>query len=198
MEHYSARTAWAVWRRWMFTLLGALLVIAPLSGNPVAGEQEERRIQVGIKLFPSLLAADRDIAAKREGDAPLRLLLVYRDRREVAERAAERMRDVEKVRDIPIIVEVVPLDALEERGAAPFAGLFITQRLGEGLDEVIALGRDRQVVLFSPFEQDVERGVMGGVLVSDRILPQVNVRAMQEAGIRLKSFFLRIADRYEP
>ncbi|WP_459864673.1 hypothetical protein [Endothiovibrio diazotrophicus] len=189
---------WAAWRRRALLIFCTLLLIAPLSGNPVAGEQEERRIQVGVKLFPSLLAADRDIAGKRDGDGPLRLLLLYRDRREVAERAAERLREVEKVRGIPIAVEVVPLTGLAGRAKEPFAGMFITQRLGEHLDEVIAVGRERQVVLFSPFEQDVERGVLGGVLVSDRILPQVNVRAMQEAGIRLKSFFLRIADRYEP
>ena len=165
------RRAWAAGRRLGLALLGVLLVIAPLSGNPVAGEQEERRIQVGIKLFPSLLAADRDIAHKREAEGRLRLLLLYRDRREVAERAAERLREVEKVRGIPIAVEVVSIDALAERAGDPFAGLFLTQRFGDGLASVIELSRERQVVLFSPFEQDVERGVLGGVLVSDRILP---------------------------
>ena len=196
---FSSTRRWAAWRRLGLALFAALLVIAPLSGNPVAGEQEERRIQVGIKLFPSLLAADRDIKSKRgESEGPLRLLVLYDDRREAADRTAERLREVEKVRGIPVEVEVVAVDSLAEHTAAPFAGLFITQRLGNGLDGVIDVARERHVVLFSPFEHDVERGVLGGVLVSDRILPQVNVRAMQQAGIRLKSFFLRIADRYEP
>lgn len=198
MEMLTTRRAWETWRRLGLVLLGLLLVIAPLSSNPVAGEQEERRIQVGIKLFPSLLAADRDIKGKRDGEGPLRLLLLYDDRRVVAENTAERLREVEKVRGIPIEVEILSRAELDGRGDAALAGIFLTQRLGGGLDDVIALGRERHVVVFSPFEQDVERGVLGGVLVSDRILPQVNVKAMQDAGIRLKSFFLRIADRYEP
>jgi hypothetical protein len=43
----------------------------------------------------------------------------------------------------------------------------------------------------------VERGATGGIVVSDRILPYVNMETVRQSEIRIKSFFLRIAVAYE-
>jgi hypothetical protein len=50
--------------------------------------------------------------------------------------------------------------------------------------------------VFSPFAGDVEAGVSSGLVVSDRILPYVNVEAMRLSGVQMKPFFLRVAEQY--
>jgi hypothetical protein len=49
------------------------------------------------------------------------------------------------------------------------------------------------VVLYSPFEGHVERGVPAGIAVEAKVQPYLNLSALQAAGIELKPFFLKVA-----
>ena len=42
-----------------------------------------------------------------------------------------------------------------------------------------------------------ERGITAGMVVSDRVLPYLNIDAVEATGLRIKPFFLKIAERYE-
>jgi hypothetical protein len=53
------------------------------------------------------------------------------------------------------------------------------------------------VLLFSPFEGDVERGVATGFRVTDKVLPMVNTTSLKLSNIQLKAFFLRVAVKHE-
>lgn len=55
-------------------------------------------------------------------------------------------------------------------------------------------GIKHRIIIFSPFQGDVERGASGGILISDRILPYLNLETMHLSDIRIKPFFLRIAE----
>ncbi|MCK0506628.1 YfiR/HmsC family protein [Aromatoleum anaerobium] len=185
-------------RRAARTLLCALLVLgSPWLGANAADEQDARRIAVGLNVFPTFLAADQDIAAKRAGEGPLLLLVVHRDEPGLAERSADGLRDKGTIRGIPLKVEAVALSRLAHYADADVAGVFVVQRLGEDLPQLLAFGRRHKLLTFSPFEGDVEKGIAAGIVVGDRVLPYVNLAAAAAAGIRIKPFFLRIAERYE-
>jgi len=178
--------------------LAALVVLAsPWLGAVAADEQDARRVTVGVNVFPAVLAADRDIENKRAASGELTLLIVHRDDASLVARLAEVLQDKGAVRGIPIRVEVVTVDALAQRPAAGVAGVFIAQRLGDRVPAVAIYCRQLRILCFSPFEGDVERGIAAGIAVSDRVLPYVNVSALDQAGLRIKPFFLRIAERYE-
>lgn len=186
------------WMRSLVACAAVLVVLAsPWLGAVAADEQDARRVTVGINVFPAVLAADRDIEAKRSASGELTLLIVHRDDAALADRLAEVLKDKGAVRGAPIRVEVLTVEALDTRGPEGVAGVFIAQRLGDRVPSVAIYCNQKRVLCFSPFEGDVERGIAAGIAVSDRVLPYVNVTALGQAGLRIKPFFMRIAERYE-
>lgn len=168
-----------------------------LPGVACAGEKEDRRAWAGLDLFPSLLAADENISEKHGPDGKLLLVLVCEDRGELAEEMALHLGKIGKIRGIPIRVEVSEAAALTDYETIPVGGIFLTRKLSDELDAILRFGKTRQIIVFSPFRGDVERGASGGILVSDRILPYVNMETMRQSGIQIKPFFLRITEQYE-
>ncbi|MCB1907656.1 MAG: DUF4154 domain-containing protein [Rhodocyclaceae bacterium] len=192
------RSTWPRSRRIVRAVAIALLVLASSwLGAIAADEQDARRLAVGINLFPAVLAADQDIAAKRDGSGALRLLLVHRDEGALIEDLAATLRDKGAIRGIPLQVEIVPVHGLAAVDGARAAGVFVAQRLGKDISEILAFSRRHHLLSFSPFDGDVERGIVAGMLVRDRVMPYVNVGAIHASGLRIKPFFLKIAERYE-
>jgi len=177
-------------------LLAVALVFFLLPGEVAADGLSERRAWVGLDLFPTFLAADNQIDGKKGEDGTLHLLLVHRGRRDLAEEMAEQLAQVGEVRGIPIRVSEVEVEDLENTGSDTTAGVFLVERLGDGLEAVVRFGQERHVIVFSPFAGDVEAGASSGLVISDRILPYVNIEAMRLSGVHIKSFFLRVAERY--
>ncbi len=174
----------------------AFLLALLLSGAAAADGLSDRRAWVGLDLFPTFLAADDHIDEKKGEDGMLHLLLVYRGRKGLAEEMAWQLAGVRTIRGIPIRVSEVRIEDLEEAVADAPAGIFLVERMGDGLGTAIRIGQDRHIIVFSPFPGDVERGISSGMVISDRILPYVNVDAMRLSGVHMKSFFLGIAERY--
>ncbi|MCB1926655.1 MAG: YfiR family protein [Rhodocyclaceae bacterium] len=192
------RSAWP-WPRRIALVLAIIVSLAASSwlGAIAADEHDARRLAVGINLFPAVLAADQDIAAKRRGSEPLRVLLIHRDEGALVEELAATLRDKRAIRGIPLEVEIVAVDNLAAFEGARAAGLFVAQRLGDDITTILNFSRRHHLLSFSPFEGDVERGVVAGMAVSDRVMPYVNVDAISASGLRIKPFFLKIAERYE-
>lgn len=174
--------------------LALLLLCYAIAGH---ADDEERRIAVGGRLFTAMLAANPAIAEHQSTDGKLHLLIIYQSFPRHAVQLARRLNQDTMIREIPVSVEVVEIDEISAERLQQVAGVFIAERITRPLPRLIELCRDQQIILFSPFTGDVERGVTGGLSISDRILPYVNLRAMESAGLELKPFFLRIADHYE-
>lgn len=179
-------------------LLAALLFAgSPWLGAMAADEQDARRVTVGINLFPAVLAADQDIGDKRGNEGLLLLLLVHRDETALVEQLAATLRDKGEIRGIPMQVKPVSIAQLQAYANVKVAGVFVAQRLGDDIGAVLDFSHRHQLLSFSPFQGDVERGVAAGLVVSDRVLPYVNTTAVDASGVRIKPFFLKIAERYE-
>jgi hypothetical protein len=162
-----------------------------------AVEKEEVRIRAGLDLFPSILAADMNIEAKKDPDGYLLLVLVYTKNEETVSDMAGYLAKVQRIRDIPIRVEISDVRSLGRFEKRIPAGLFLAQPVKQNLGDLIEYGRKHEIIVFSPFEGDVENGVLGGIHISDRLLPYINMSAMQSSKIQIKPFFLRVAIRYE-
>ncbi len=176
-----------------FSLLILFFCTACPAYSVQADSLESQRIIVGLDLFPSLLAADKDIAVKAGPDGRLLLLLLYDTDKSRVLDFAGRLEKIGTIRGIPIRVELVrpPISAHKK---TPVAGVFVCERLPEELlDTVIQFGIHNHLIVFSPFKGDVEAGVLGGIFINDRILPYINKQTMELSGIRLKHFFIRVA-----
>jgi hypothetical protein len=158
------------------------------------------RITTGAKIFRALLAADVDIAKKTERNGKLRLCLLYIDNIRSAESAAKtlRNRDDSRIRKMDVSIEILPFADCVENKTERFVGVFLTQTLNdEKLKILIEYTNAQKMVVFSPFEGDVERGVQSGIALEARVRPYLNTKALRTANVRLKSFFLRVAKQYE-
>lgn len=179
-------------------LLVCLVLIIFSSQKAYPVERDELRVRAGLDLFPSLVTADLDIAGKKGDDGTLTLLLIYTDNRSQAISMSQRLGALKTIRNIPIRVEVSNDLTMNPYAANPPAGIFLTQPPGEKLHEIIRFAIDKGIILFSPFQGDVEKGVLGGLHISDRVLPYINKSTMKSAGINIKQFFMRVSVIYEP
>ena len=175
----------------------AILVLLAVPTGLVAGDLDDRRAWVALDVFPSLVAADQDILAKTGPDGNLVLLIVYMDNNALAEDMAAHLRKIGNIREAAIRVEIAAGRAFGEFIDTPLAGVFVAEKMGRELDDVVRFGTEKNIVVFSPFEEDVERGAHAGIMISDRVVPFVNMTAMRESNIRIKPFFLRISEIHE-
>lgn len=189
--------------RLLFRLVLTGLLLCPVVWGAMPARSDDftdRRITTGAKIFRALLAADVDISRKITTDGDLRICVLYDDDSRNAERAARifRHREDPRIREMNVRVDVLSLaDCLETR-LKGYAGVFMTQVLNEqDLALLIDRVNARKILLFSPLEGDVERGVQSGIAVEARVRPYLNVKALLAADIRLKSFFVKVAKAYE-
>ena len=179
-------------------ILMDIAVILLLCNAAPAVDRDELRLKAGLDLFPSLLTADLDITKKQGSDGFLRLLLIYTDNKSRALEMSRTLMALKKIRGIPIRVDISNELNMSSFREDPPAGIFITQPLGSELNDVVKYAIDNHIILFSPFKGDVEKGALGGLHISDRVLPFINMASMKSSGIRIKQFFMRVSVSYEP
>lgn len=175
----------------------AALLLMLLSGAVSADLQDERRITVGLRLFPALVAANTELDSRVDSAGRITILLLYRENSYQAGTFAERLGELESIGGHRFRVEAAPIGKLEDYRASPPAGVFLAEWMPEALPQIVAFGIDTGTVVFSPFRSDVANGVLGGLYVSDRILPYINMVTLRASGLRIKPFFLEVAKRYE-
>lgn len=175
-----------------------LLLVVLSSGNLFAQSTLAPRIQVGINLFPAIVAADLNISSKINKNGHLSILLIYKNNHHLALQAEKLLAPTEKIRSIPIEIHLVSIDDLSEHNSRDIGGILLIEDIPIAqIDALVNLSKNKQVILFTPFPGHIENGVMSGIQVSDEVLPLVNHQALEAANIRLKAFFLRIAVKYE-
>lgn len=160
-----------------------------------ADSDEDRRLRIGSRVFRSLVAADVEVGGKVAPDGRLPLV-VYgpaggRWTVEAVSLIEHGEAEGSEIRDLTVVVETTE-DASFGALAAPPAAVFLAKRTDDReLDRLVRYGIEHHVVVFSPFEGDVERGVLGGLVVEARVRPLINMRTLEASRVKLKPFFLR-------
>lgn len=179
-------------------------IVMAFSTNIFAAELDVRRIRSGLKLFKSVLAADRDLARKRAVDGKLLALLIYTDEQQKAEELAKELTNKLSgskpvlIRKMQLKTKVVHISDLKDYADKRVAGVYLTQALGmPNLANLIHFGIDKRLIVYSPFEGDVHKGVFVGMSIGTRAYPLINLDTMEASKLRIKSFFLKVAKKYE-
>jgi len=181
---------------------GAAALLLLLLGAPVAGESDEdRRAQAGIRLFRSLLAADLGLDDKRDEDGKLLLVIFHAGNQAHAQELARALAgsgaDPEPLHGLPVKIELTNDATFAIYGKHPPAGIFVSQAPGaQALRTIVRYGIDHHVVVYSPFEGDVEKGVLGGLAVEAQVRPYVNKDTLAASHIELKAFFMKVTKVY--
>jgi hypothetical protein len=188
---------------------GGVLLLAlvglQLAATAVVGtsSDEERRVRIALRLFRSLLAADTGLEAKTRKDGSVLVAFVYGADRSRAEEAATSLRaridegSDETVRGLPLAVETASSSSVERWEERPPAAIFIAEPLEpRTLRSVVRFGIDHRVIVYSPFEGDVERGVLAGISIEAQVRPYVNQATLEASHVELKPFFLKVTKVY--
>lgn len=172
-------------------LLVCLLGLGLASATARADSQDERRVRTGARLFRSLLAADIAVADKAVGG--VLDIAVYARGAPQLEAVAPVIApagEAGKVRGLGLALRQI--DSLDD--ARPPMGVFLATPLSAPeLQALIAWSRRHRVLLYSPFEGDVERGVMAGLSIEATVKPYLNQSALAASGVELKPFFFKVA-----
>ncbi len=187
---------------WSALLLRLLLILAMAgctllaTASVHADVYDDRRTRAGVRVFRSLLSAEIGIENKAGEDGRLHLLIVGGEAAQVDELAAllapSKAGKPATLRGLPLDVQRVE-HIVEGEGEVP-AGVFLAEAPDEEeLEALIAWSIDHQVMLYSPFEGHVERGVMAGIAIEAKVRPYLNTRTIAEAGLELKPLFLKVS-----
>jgi hypothetical protein len=166
----------------------------------VADAFTDRRITVGQKLFRTMLVANLNYKSHISSDASIYVDLLYQHDNEQAKKLASGLTlELTTINGVPVIVRPLSIAQYINHPKVSSIGAFITEKFDlNSLKKVIAKGQINQHILFSPFEGDVEKGVMAGLSVESRVRPYVNILALEQSNIKMKPFFIKVSKLYAP
>lgn len=180
--------------RVVLIVLRRLLVLLCVPALLFAESFEDVKLRSGIKIFRVILKGDASLATKKAGDGSLLVLLVG------AEGAPARFADLARemqaagaIANLPVTVKPVAASSLAAQ-ADPVAGLFVAESLGDDLlHKTVQFGTDRKAITFSPFDGDVEKGVLCGVSFEAKVVPFINSKTLKASGINMSPTVLKVA-----
>ncbi len=178
------------------TILAALVLLLSFAGTASqAQEALSPRLQIGIGILPAIIAANKRLTNDDAQSLPI--YLVYGENRHLAEQLRPGLEKIGMIRQRGLRIESISSVDLLASNPVPASTIFLAEPIGDDLGDLLKFVHQKRVLLFSPFEGDVERGVATGFRVTDRVLPMVNMASLKQSNIQLKAFFLRIAVKHE-
>lgn len=181
-----------LWRWLLYATL--LLCLVPAA---TADSAERRLVNVGVRIFPSVLAASFKLNSLPQ-DSPLVIYVVYKEDVGHAKALSERLAQMSPIKDHTLLPRELPASALSQYDGAPPFAILVSEDIGRELTTVIDYSQKNDVLSFSPFSGDVEKGILTGIIVSDRVLPYINLRTLAGMSYAFKPFFLKVAAAYAP
>jgi hypothetical protein len=179
-------------------------MLLSISAGLYAGDLENNKIRIGLKLFRTILAADLEIANKKDSAGQLSLRIVYKQDKQQAEVYAEKLsamgkgKNKGKIKGVTIKIRLIHINDLPLSSLNQAAGLYIVEDLEQTeISRIIDFGIKHQRITYSPFAQHIEQGIAAGLLIESRVKPTVNLKTLRASKIKLKSFFLKVAKYIE-
>ena len=177
-----------------------VLLSLTVSAAPVlrSDDMADRRADVGARVFRALLAADLDLPKKTVGGNQILIVFFYAgDSRRAVELAAGFVGGGD-VRGLTVVTEVTNDATFAKYTGRTPAGVFLADAAPRAtVQSLVRFGIDRHVIVYSPFEGDVESGILGGLSIEAQVRPYLNRATLESSHIMLKEFFLKVAKVYQ-
>lgn len=164
-----------------------------------ADELEERRIKISLAIFPKIVAVDQDLVSKLTRENEVKFLFVYDDNRSRAEALSELLRDkVTNIAGKPVRIVVMSVRDVSLIFTERSAAIFITERLDKTqFNKIVRVGVSEQILVFSPYAGDVERGATVGIAIGNRVRPYFNIDTLNTSKVNILKKLLKVSKRYE-
>jgi hypothetical protein len=179
----------------IFTAMGAVADNAIFSD-----EEEKRRVDISLTIFPRIVAVDNNFRSKLSSDRKVNLVFIYSDSKDVARSLAESLKRKNKnIGGMGVDVRAMSVGELvSESNKHDITALFLSERLAENtFKDVLAFAEKKNRIVFSPFTGDVERGATVGISVTNRVKPYFNLSTLKKSNIVINALLMKMSKRYE-
>lgn len=185
--------------RKLFPLSLVMSLFITVIGTSAADFNKER-LQASAKYFRVILTAELEIENKKtnKGDFLVYLVGDVKGKPMAIVDAALTPKGGLKIRKTPVKIEKTGIPLNQQQLNKGPAAIFITDNLDEAdIALIMAWGIKEGIVVFSPYEGDVEKGVTTGMAVGAKVLPYINATAMKKSKLNFNPMLLRIGKIYE-
>lgn len=165
----------------------------------LASEEDRRRMEMAAGIFPRVVAVDQNIKAKLGAGGEMVLVLVYQTSESAAQDVAERIKaKSSKIGSYTVVTRVMSVAEVSALDKSSFTAIILAERLSDkNLKVLVDMSGATGRLLMSPFDGDVEKGSMVGLFIGSRIVPWFNMRALEQAGVKINAKLLKVSRRYE-
>lgn len=156
-------------------------------------------LQLGVKMFPTLVGGNLDLESQKSDSGNLLLLVLFHDNRSAAEGVVNRLQASVRV----ILKYGIDVQAVDARNVSlfqpqPVAGIFLAESMAPALRaSVQEFGNIKKSIVFSPFEGEVQQGILSGLSIATQVKPALNLVTLRASGIRMNPLFFKVAKTYE-
>lgn len=174
-----------------------LLIFLMVLWQPVAQAADSHRVLVGLNLFPNILSVTKGGQLADEGGEGYTLLVVYENEAWQAAQLVKKLENsIRKINQRVVRIQALPVD--EVASVDRKVGIFLTEPLSQQqLQHLVDYSIAERVLLFSPFQGDVERGAMVGLDVRSKIRPYLNLKSLERAGLSCNAVLVRMSRTIE-
>jgi hypothetical protein len=189
-------------RRWLLAFAVAVIVtaVSVSASTARADDTDDRRVRAGARLFRSLLTAQVALESKAASDGALHVVVYGADTHLATEISALIAANGEpgknSIHDLPVKIDNVGNLAELAQASQPAAVFLVSAQSEQDLAELIRWSAAAKIVLYSPFDGDVERGAAAGICIEAKVQPFLNLPALQAAGVEIKPFYVKVARVY--
>ena len=175
-----------------------LVLLSVIADGSFADENDSRRVDISLSIFPRIVAVDNHFREKLSDDKKAYLLFVYEKDKKYAQGIAERMKKGNaNIGGMGVMTATASIaDELSENN--PPTALFIVERLSDAqLEKIMAFSEETNRLVFSPYSGDVERGATVGISVTNRVKPYFNLSALRKSKVAINALLMKMSKRHE-
>jgi len=178
-----------------------VITLTAIAGNAgYADEEEKRRVDISLSIFPRVVAVDNSFRKKLVHGKNVQLIFIYSKNEpravELAEKVNEKSRSIGGMKVVASAENISSVINVQ-RETRPTA-IFLAERLADDeLLRVMNYGVSESRLVFSPFSGDVERGATVGISVTNRVKPYFNLKTLRRSEIEINALLMKMSKRYE-
>lgn len=165
-----------------------------LAAGTRAGDMEQERLWISLDIFPRILAVDLDIARKVTPSGSVKVLMLYEDNKERADEAMAYL----KKRAPHISGLPMELQSGATADCEGYSAVMIVESISDALlKKAVTCAIENKIILFSPYEADVRKGVTASVQIQIKVAPYFNKATLAKSQIQIHKAALKYSQIYE-
>ena len=137
-------------------LMSLIVLLSTVESGLLADENENRRVDISLSIFPRIVAVDNHFRDKLSEDKEAYLLFVYDKDEEYAQQLSDRMKKGNaNIGGMKVLAKIISVEDDLPKKYPPTA-LFLVEKLSDSqLEKIMLFSKETHRLVFSPYSGDV-------------------------------------------